>query len=961
MSRCPNCGRELTSDDERRKVCSQCQADLSVAATVELNSPDATIDFSATRKPADTPPPAAQQTIDLAASASEIVTIGFDASSKGVDGPNKEGGADAGTPDQDPSSTVELAMAAGGRSPDATVDRPDNATVDLPAASTDPLDVELIQQTWQGADASQSPLATIKPSMSTPATSTSTLVVRGRNVRPANTEDVTTADYDLIEQLGEGGMGVVYTARQASIDRTVAVKMLKPRMAQDEGQKQKFLSEAVVTGELDHPNIVPIYELGRNSDGSLFYSMKKIQGTPWMDVLPRKSLAENLEILMKVADAVAFAHFRGVVHRDLKPENIMLGEFGEVLVLDWGLAMPTTDCRKSVHLTGTVGMGGTPSYMAPEMVLGPVETIGKHSDVYLLGAILFECVTGTPPHEGRTAMQCLFAAGKNEIRETTQRGELIDIALKAMSTDPAARFASVQEFQQAVRSYQSHSESISLATRAAQDLEQAKLQDDYQQFARALYVFEEAYELWPENAQARLGVTQAQLAYAESAYRKGDYDLGLSIVDADAPNICDLPQSSNKDKSIATRDNNGCATRNARIGGLAALVFIAVTAGMLLFLIQKQEADRQRAMAVANESEANRQRDEASRQRDEADHQRTLAQQNESAAKQQQQIAITQRSRAERSKQDAIDKRQLAEYEAYIAWIGLADSKIKENAIGQARSVLEQCTADLRNWEWYRLMFQCRQGLSRIAIGQRLDCVAISRDGHSVAAGSRDGGVRVWDLRDGQLQHELHLPNSFATSIDFSPTQPQLLAIAGGTPGKLLQLWDLASGDVRVVPIEHTDRITSVVFSPDGKRLLTASLDNTAVVWDLAEQRAAHVLRGHSWWVWTAQYSRDGRQIVTAGQDGTVRIWDASSGEQRQNSKNEPMPFRAPSGASVCRQFFSRRAIRCERRLRWSHSVLASDRPAGLRFRQSRTRSSTNNAIAARLAGTRRRDQPYCL
>ena len=138
-------------------------------------------------------------------------------------------------------------------------------------------------------------------------------------------------------------MGVVYSARQASIDRTVAIKMLKNDIASDDEQREKFLSEAVVTGDLDHPNIVPIYDLGSNETGALFYSMKRVQGTPWMSVIDRKSNAENIDILMKVADAVAFAHSRGVIHRDLKPENVMLGDFGEVLVMDWGLAISTAE------------------------------------------------------------------------------------------------------------------------------------------------------------------------------------------------------------------------------------------------------------------------------------------------------------------------------------------------------------------------------------------------------------------------------------------------------------------------------------------------------------------------------------------------------------------------------------------------------------------------------------------
>ena len=124
---------------------------------------------------------------------------------------------------------------------------------------------------------------------------------------------------------------------------------------------------------------------------------------------------------MKVADAVAFAHSRGVIHRDLKPENTMLGDFGEVLVMDWGLALPTTGFTKSRNVMPPVSMGGTPAYMAPEMALGPIERIGFHSNVYLLGAILYEIVTGHPPHTGKDVTTCLMSASRTRSRRPRRR------------------------------------------------------------------------------------------------------------------------------------------------------------------------------------------------------------------------------------------------------------------------------------------------------------------------------------------------------------------------------------------------------------------------------------------------------------------------------------------------------------------------------------------------------------
>src|SRR5947208_8652483 len=291
------------------------------------------------------------------------------------------------------------------------------------------------------------------------------LVIQPRSLRQgeASLSANERIDYSLLKKLGEGGMGIVYAARQQSIRRVVALKMLKKAGEQESFQREKFLAEAVITGDLEHPNIVPIYDLGRDETGAVFYAMKHVKGTPWDKLISKYSLHENLECLMKVADAIAFAHSRDVVHRDLKPENVMIGDFGEVLVMDWGLALILGSPPANV------AMGGTPGYMAPEMAMGPIDAIGFHSDIYLLGAILYEIVTGQRAHTGKTITRCLMAAAKNEIVPTEKTGELVDIALKAMATKPEDRYHSVRDFQKAVRAYQSHIESIALGSRAQDD------------------------------------------------------------------------------------------------------------------------------------------------------------------------------------------------------------------------------------------------------------------------------------------------------------------------------------------------------------------------------------------------------------------------------------------------------------------------------------------------------------
>ncbi len=513
----------------------------------------------------------------------------------------------------------------------------------LQSSDLSPDDQKTMADAWgggieRGADAGM----TIKAEELKGATAKNTLVISTRKMSTRRIKDYNKGrrppepkepEYELIKVLGEGGMGIVFTARQRSIDRDVALKMLKPKTAKDKDQRAKFLTEAVVTGELDHPNIVPIYDVGASPDDALFYSMKKVQGTPWLDVIKQTSVSENLDYLMRCADAVAFAHDRGVIHRDLKPENVMLGEYGEVLVMDWGLAYSTPEFSKSGSITESTSMGGTPAYMAPEMATGPITKIGIHSDIFLLGAMLFEIITGRPPHAGKNAMKCLMAAARNQIRdvdpETTLRtdptGELMQIAMRAMATDPNERYATVQDMQKAIREYQEHTESVTLSGRAAQELKTARESDDYQDYSKALFAYEEAYELWNGNHAAQEGANEAKLAYASSAERKGDYDLGMSLLDVSL-----APHREIYDRlklAAAERDARQARLRTAKIAGAALVGLFLFTASGAAFWInmERKEAVRQKGLAEEARDEAERQEGIAVAQKKEADHQRTIA------------------------------------------------------------------------------------------------------------------------------------------------------------------------------------------------------------------------------------------------------------------------------------------------------------------------------------------------
>jgi WD40 repeat protein/tRNA A-37 threonylcarbamoyl transferase component Bud32 len=659
-------------------------------------------------------------------------------------------------------------------------------------------------------------------------------------------------DYDLLKKLGEGGMGVVFLAKQQSIQREVALKMLKANATHQSTQREKFLAEAVITGDLEHPNIVPIYDLGRDESGAIFYAMKRVQGTPWEKKIKENTLQENLEILMKVADAVGFAHSKMVIHRDLKPENVMLGEFGVVLVMDWGLAI-------TVGKTKSFAMGGTPAYMSPEMVLGPPDRVGIASDVYLLGAILYECVTGHRPHGGKTITECLMNASRNVIEPTPKTGELVDIALKAMATKPEDRYASVSDLQSAIRSYQSHTESISLAARAQEELDDAFKSDRYEAFARALFGFQEALTLWDGNKTAREGARDAALAYARCAQRRTDYELGLSLLDEsidDHRALADELRAAQRERDL----HNQRLKTARRVGvGLVASILAIITGAFFWIRSERDEAKRQEVRA-----------NDARLVAEKAQEKEKVAK--EDAIESQKEAVEAQKDEAEARKL-AENAKKLEEYESYVAKIGLAASKIEENAFGRAASLLAECPESLRNWEWGRLQYLCDLNDATIGLESPLETLAVSPDGKRFATGGWSGDVWVGDFDRQAPPRKIVTGATRVFAVAFSPDGKRL-AIGSNLKPEYLSIWDPESGAKVESLSGHTDAVLCIDWSKDGKRLLTGSYDYSVRLWDLASGQSVRYLQ-HDDWVMSVALSPDGQRFVSGSKDRTAIVWQS--------------------------------------------------------------------------------------
>lgn len=327
---------------------------------------------------------------------------------------------------------------------------------------------------------------------------------------------VTAKRYRTVRQIGRGGMGNVMLCADKTIGRNVAMKVMRVDNAADEPQRMRFLEEAQITGQLEHPNIVPIHELGQDEEGNFYFTMKMVKGRSLEELIwenktgqRHNSLAQFLNIFLKICDAIAFAHAKGVIHRDLKPSNIMIGDFGEVLVMDWGLAkiLPGKDGEPRIHTetptavnVGTIDrthegavegdddtrgilddsvnvvdsvrsvrsqsrmvdtkfgeIQGTPVYMAPEQAMGTTNLVDHRTDIYSLGTILYEMLTFKRPIDGTELKDVLQRVADGEVEAPDARApwrkippELSSICTKAMAREQERRYPTVRTLEKEI-------------------------------------------------------------------------------------------------------------------------------------------------------------------------------------------------------------------------------------------------------------------------------------------------------------------------------------------------------------------------------------------------------------------------------------------------------------------------------------------------------------------------------
>lgn len=539
--------------------------------------------------------------------------------------------------------------------------------------------------------------------------------------------------YAVEGTLGRGASAQVYRVLDRNLERKVAVKVLRREQENDSAQAH-FLREARISAKLEHPNILPIYDLDSTETGQTYIAMRLAEGISLGDVLRESAktgrparqisnLQDKLNIFLRICDAIAFAHSHGVIHQDIKPDNVMLGQYGEVVLVDWGTAR-----MEKESAGGKTGIVGTPAYMSPEQTRG--EASDQRSDVYCLGATLFHMLTLRYPTWSDDLDAFWEMKRKGEITPLTDEElaanppALFKIALKAMDKNPSKRYQSAKELQTAVIGFQDHLASLQQYDRACQTLGRAAESQNYELFNTAIFGFKEALDLWPENTDAAAALIAARLDYARAALARGDLDLARSQCVADDQNHESLLKEI--DAALAERNRRQfrlrLATRTAIALGLTMILVLSVAS--VWIQAARHAAERELAEKVQLQKEK-----EAAIAKREAEAQESLA---EGAALLDKAEAVT--------SADEKEKSLIAAQGAFRRAIFLAPDNPACRE-GFRNAALRHCefAASMENWRQAEsLLEQAKDaGLSQKEFDERLAGLGVSRNARDSALRNR--------------------------------------------------------------------------------------------------------------------------------------------------------------------------------------------------------------------------------
>jgi WD40 repeat protein len=652
--------------------------------------------------------------------------------------------------------------------------------------------------------------------------------------------------YEILGELGRGGMGVVYRARQARPERVVALKVLLAGAHAGEEELARFKAEAEAAARLQHPHIVQIYEVGEY-DGHPFFSMELCPGGSLADRLAGTPLAarQAAELVETLARALHAAHEAGVIHRDLKPANVLLAADGTPKVADFGLAK-RLDAALPATLSGHIL--GTPSYMAPEQAGGRSKAVGPATDVYALGAVLYECLTGRPPFKAATRLDTLLLVQTEEPvppsrLEPKVPRDLETVCLKCLQKDRQKRYASAAEL--------------------ADDLGRSQRGEPIR--ARPVGRLEKAAK-WARRHPAAAGllaVSAVALLALGGLAAAGYYNAQLAVARGDAETA-----------------RRGEEAQRQRAEGL--LYFMSIGRAHSAWL----DADVVRARQILDECDPV-QRGWEWQYLHRLSHPELMTLRGHTNAV----VGVAfspDGSRLATASWDGTVKLWEVNGGQEVLTLWVQKDRVNSLAFSPDGSRLATASGgyDAQSKQEYGgvQMWDVTTGrevptLNWWAAGRAAaHGLAWSPDGARVASVGRYGELKVRDARTGEETLTIQGIDDHGIPVAFSPDGGRLAA-AALVRGKV-SVWDARTGQEDLTLKGHAKAVNGVAWSPDGSHLATASGDMTVKVWDARTGEEVLTLKGHTGIVYCAVFSPDGARLASASDDGTVKIWDARSGQE---------------------------------------------------------------------------------
>ncbi len=633
-------------------------------------------------------------------------------------------------------------------------------------------------------------------------------------------------------------MGRILRAFDVRLGRMVALKELQLRAG---GLlEERFRTEALVTARLQHPSIVPIYDVGQWPTGEPFYCMRLVSGRALSEVIAEtRTLGQRLALLphvLAVAEAVAYAHSQHIIHRDLKPANVLVGEFGETVVIDWGLAKdllpagaappgegagPGSPSIPDPGLTMAGTVMGTPTYMPPEQARG--QPVDERADVYALGAILYHLLAGAPPyrrHPSEQALQDVLAGPPPPLarREEHVPSDLLALVSKAMAREPQERYRTAKELAEDLRRFQTGQ------IIGAYQYTRWELIRRFVRRYRAVVTVATAALL----VLAGLGsVSMWQILAARDRAERNEL---AALSRADSLSLMQARTAVEQDPNTigALRNLSPGFTRWPEVRLLAA---DAKARGLAVLL-------RGHTQGISDLSFT---------------HDGRL-------------LVTSSDDRTLRVWDLAQGQSRVLEGHTDEVW-GLAISPDSRHVASAGKD------GTIRLWE-------LATGRNRILQGHLLSVVAVAflPDGQRLLSAGEDGTVRLWDLATGEAIRVWHVEQAIYQRMATDPAMHWAALTAFNEP--VVRVWDLGRGELRVLA-GHSAKVTQVAFSPRGEFLATGGDDRTVRIWD-PRTGQGRILGEHLGPITALVFSPDGQTVVAASTEPVLRSWDVATGQLRE-------------------------------------------------------------------------------